>query len=428
MLRQSLVLVLSVFTFVSCNISQNSEEQDQHWDNKLSAEENIASHALAFQSDSVFPFLDELAKTRSVIILGEAGHGDATTMGVKRNMISYLSTKGIKAVAFEGYPFLSCYIFSNKEYSSFTKEWQPESGTKSTWAQEMFHEIRYFLDNNIKVIGIDVYAGFYDIDAAQIILNKYQKEDPFQMDWKKLKDYYYRKFIYPVYVNQISTISVSEQVELMQMINSISNYTHYLIHKKGKTTDFGALLQWIRNINANFSFIKLFEDNIDIYHNIPITTLPFRNRDSQIADNILWQTEYFPKEKFTVWIANYHGVKDISQTINPTDSLLYYIHQCAAEGVYNKLGDKVYSLAFTSLNCIGNDNFETGALESAIAKQTGDAPFAFIDFESLRFADGYRDKEFEAAMIKKKRGKWLYMFDGIYYIKNQQVLPGFDTH
>jgi len=107
MLRQSFVLLLSVFTFVSCNISQNSEEQDQHWDNKLSAEENIASHALAFQSDSVFPFLDELAKTRSVIILGEAGHGDATTMGVKRNMISYLSTKGIKAVAFEGYPFLS---------------------------------------------------------------------------------------------------------------------------------------------------------------------------------------------------------------------------------------------------------------------------------------------------------------------------------
>lgn len=115
-------------------------------------------------------------------------------------------------------------------------------------------------------------------------------------------------------------------------------------------------MQWIRNINANFSFIKLFEDNIDIYHNIPITTLPFRNRDSQIADNILWQTEYFPKEKFTVWIANYHGVKDISQTINPTDSLLYYIHQCAAEGVYNKLGDKVYSLAFTSLNCIGANN------------------------------------------------------------------------
>jgi hypothetical protein len=63
---------------------------------------------------------------------------------------------------------------------------------------------------------------------------------------------------------------------------------------------------------------------------------------------------------------------------------------------------------------------ERGKLEMEIARTIGNAPYAFINFEPLRFADSYRDQEFESSVIIKKHGKWLYIFDGIYYIRDQE--------
>lgn len=420
MLRQLYVFSLLIFTFASCNISKNSEEKNVKWDANLTVEENIANQVVAFQSDSLFPFLDDLAKTRSVIMLGESGHEDATTQEIKKDMVLYLAKKGGYSVAFEGYPFLTCYLLSNKEYSSLTKDWGIDAGPYK-WTSLMYSGMRGYLNQNINVFGIDVYAGFYDIKAVYLMLDKYFKEYPVQIEWEKLERYYYLKFIAEPTKNSVPSLSISAQLELVDMINIISNYTLYIIDKEGKSIDLEAILQWVRIVNTNFSCNKIYETNIDISNNPTITTLPFRNRDSQMAENIIWLTDHFPKDRFTVWLANYHGVKDISQTIYPADSLMYSIHQCAAEGVYNKLRNKLYSLAFTSLNYKGKV-VDPGAFELAIAKKTGDSPYAFVDFESLRFVDGFRDKEFEAAMIKKKKGRWLYMFDGVYYIRDQNVL------
>ena len=209
MLYRSCIFILSLLAFISCCFSSKNINESIVWNDALSTEENIAVQATAFQSDKEFPFLDELARTRSVIFLGESGHDDATTLEIKKNMIFYLYKKGVKTVAFEGYPFLSCYLLSNKEYHSFTKKWLSNAESNSIWAKEMFTEMRFFLDRNISVVGIDVYAGFYDIDAVKIIFNKYQTEFPLQINWDKLREYYYRKFIYPVYVNQSSIISIN---------------------------------------------------------------------------------------------------------------------------------------------------------------------------------------------------------------------------
>ena len=134
-----------------------------------------------------------------------------------------------------------------------------------------------------------------------------------------------------------------------------------------------------------------------------------------MAENMSWIIKNFPEEKFIVWTANFHGAKDISQTRYPADSLLYFTFQSMGEHVYAELGDKVFSLAFTSL--WKNEN-HIGMLETEIANVVGNAPYAFINFENLRFADDYRDVEFESSVFGKKRGKWLYIFDGIYFIRN----------
>jgi hypothetical protein len=398
------------------------KKNDVVYQSFLSLEENIAAQATVLQNDSTYPFLDHLAKTRSVILVGEAEHGDSVTSVVKSRMQRYLLDKGFHSIAYEAVPFLTGYVFSNPKYNTFTDRWRVES--PSDEIIQFFNARR--TENINRIWGIDVYAGDFDIKCAKAILSEYFEEYMFFMDWEKLNNYYISKCVLG------HDIPVSEQTEMMRMIDRISNYAHYVIHKKTATNDLKAVLQWIRNVNTNYSVVEHFSNpyfryGVDLKNTPPLFTLSSRNRDAQIAENILWITEHFPEEKFMVWVANYHGIKDISQTTYPYDSLMYFTHQCAGEAIYNQLGTKFYSLAITSLNREGSpDDINKGFLESAIAKQTHDAPYAFIDFERLRFVDGFRDKEFDAAMIGKKKGKWLYMFDGIYYIRDEKLFDGWE--
>jgi len=212
-------------------------------------------------------------------------------------------------------------------------------------------------------------------------------------------------------------LSENEQFEMMRIFDAISIYTQYLLSEKGESKDLKALMQWIRNANTYYSWGKFYgggHTNED--------KLIWRNRDSQMAENILWTVENYPEEKFTVWCGNLHGAKDISLTYYPADSSRYFIYQTMGESVYSKLGNKMYSIAVTSLNNdYGKEAKDTGVLELEIAKFTNDAPFAFVNCEPLRFAEGYFNRYFDCNAIMKKSGKWLYIFDGIYYIRDQKI-------
>lgn len=236
------------------------------------------------------------------------------------------------------------------------------------------------------------------------------------IDWYQLEILLSRFVSFRGNSNKYKPLSTEELFEMMRIIDQISNQTQYLIFRKGKIIDLQAILQWIRNMNTYFSYNKFYTDGIT-----ETQSLIFRNRDLQMTENIIWITENFPKEKFSVWCANFHGAKDISQTQYPADSLLYFVFQSMGEGVADKLENKVYSLAITSLNDdSGKKEKEKGILEQNIALSTNNAPFAYIDFEPLRFAKGFLDKEFNCNVIMKKNGKWLYIYDGLYYVRDQQ--------
>lgn len=334
-------------------------------------------------------------------------------------MIDNLHGMGFNSIVLEGMPFLTSYVFSNSKYAELTKNWKIEK----IWLLNDLSDKKFqpFLqtiqERRIKIWGIDSYMGYYyDIDAVRTILNEYSSHDPLSIDWNKLRELYFRKFVMipcrgcpePEPENKLS---VGEQYELMRMIDSISNYTQYMMFSKGTTMEMKVIMQWIRNLNTAFSYVEYapFTDG-------PGVNLTNRNRDSQMAENLNWIIKNFPGERFTVWTANFHGAKDISQTRYPADSLLYFTFQSMGESVYATHGDKIYSLAFTSLE----EEKYRGALETEIAGATENAPYAFINFEPLRFADGYRNREFESSVIGKKQGKWLYIFDGLYYIRDQK--------
>lgn len=411
-----------VYSFVGfvflCSYSVDCQERNKgtaepKWVPILTVEQNVANYATPFKTNKEFPFLDELAKSKSVIMLGECGHIDLTTSETIIHMIQYLKGKGFTTLAKESIPFLTSYLLSNFSYIEVTKKWSLHNIARYDWAAK--NETRLFemiKNNELKLWGIDVTFGVYDIAAALAILTKHSMDiEPLVLDWNLLNSRYSDFF---VSLPTARPFTVAEQYELMRMIDSISNYTQYIISEKGKNNDLLAVLQWIRNLNSGFSRVGKFVGTIpDAEMNLHV-----KSRDYQMAENVNWFAEHFPDQKMIVWSANFHHAKDISQTTYPSDSLFYFIHQTAGESVYNKLKEKLYSLAFISLN-YGNE--EKGILEQEIDKITHSAPFAFVDFESLRFVSGFRDKEFDCAVIRKKKGKWLYIFDGLYYIKNQEI-------
>lgn len=411
-MKKCLLIGFCAALIVPCCLSQNNLVSYQ---SELTIEQNIAKNAIAFQSNNEFYFFDDIAERSSVISLGERGHDDISSYEVKSKMINYLKTKQFKSVALEAAPFLSTYVFSNPEYCDLTKDWKIEHFWWLMFREGKEEALKLFTEavyrQEIKIYGMDSHLGDYDVISAKAILDKYLKMFPVDINWSKLQDFYTRYFVFYEYPN-IQPLRTEEQYELMRMIDTISNYVHYIISEKERTTDLAAVLQWIRNINTGFSYVK--------YNNPQSADMQkfiFRNRDIQMAENMIWLTKNYPKEKFIIWQANFHGAKDISQTTYPTDSLLYFIFQSMGETLYNELGDKFYSLAIASLS---PEIENRGVLESEIDIVTNNTPFAFVDFKPLRYADGYRDKELDSEVIMKKKGKWLYIFDGLYYIKDQK--------
>jgi erythromycin esterase len=386
------------------------------WNSSLSMEQNMAKNAIALKNDLDFSFLDKIVDGRSIIILGEEGHLDNSTSEIKIKMIDYLRDKGFNSIIFEGTPLLTSYIFSNPQYAELTKEWDLRIMSSGPVRNDKRFQpfLTALQERKIKLWGKDLYTmTIYDIDAVKTILNKYNDYEILVMDWDKLREFYLRKFVnvdpeYPDYNKH----SVDEQYELMRMIDTLSNYVQYIMFSKETTMELKVIMQWIRDLNTAFSFV---EEELKIA-NVGQTalSLSLRNRDYQMAENVAWIVENFPEEKFIVWTANFHGAKDISQTRYPADSLFYFTFQSMGETLANKYKEKMYSLAFVS----NRSEDEIGELEKEIINTTGNAPYAFIDYESLRFADGYRDKEFESSVIIKKQGKWQYIFDGLYYIRD----------
>jgi len=394
------------------------------WDKNLSNEQNIATNSVALKSETDLSFLDTTANKNSIIVLGEGGHYELKTTEAKINLINYLKKKAYNSIAMETTSFLSAYVFSNPEYKDKTKDWKAENLISSVWTdQKTFQPLIDMLNKReIKLLGIDGQLGSYDIIAAKTILEKYKNEIPFEIDWNKLRNYYFSRLVFYMMPKEYKPLTKSEEYELMNTINNISNYVGYIVSKNHNTQDLKALMHWIQNVKNAFPYNKynMVLEGMKTADDVTFVTYIERNRDEMMAKNVIWHAENDPKEKFTVWCANYHGSKDLSQEYNPDDPLLYFSTQTMGEFLSTSpICKKVYTLAITCKNVYKDCN--DGKLESAIIKATKNAPFAFIDFGSLRFAEGYWNKTFNASIRVNRDGKFLYSYDGLYYLRDQEL-------
>jgi hypothetical protein len=131
-------------------------------------------------------------------MLGEASHYHYATIQTKTKMLNYLIMKEISSVALEDASFLSSYVYSNPEYSDITKNWKVEYfwGLSYMYGDAGKSLVEMINKREIKIWGIDVNAGQYDITSVKALLNKYLTEFPLDIDWDNLELIYFKKFLF----------------------------------------------------------------------------------------------------------------------------------------------------------------------------------------------------------------------------------------
>ena len=187
-----------IYTYFFLTATLGFAGEPTKWDNNLSTEKNIAANAISLKDSADLSFLNPIAKNKSIILLGEAGHYELKTSTEKINIINYLQKKEFKSIALETIPFLTGYVFSNPEYKEKTKDWKIENIWAQVWTDQK--TCKPLMDQinkrEIKLLGIDGQLGMYDVSAAQILLAKYKKEFPLDIDWSKLYKFYITRLIF----------------------------------------------------------------------------------------------------------------------------------------------------------------------------------------------------------------------------------------
>lgn len=142
-------------------------------------------------------------------------------------------------------------------------------------------------------------------------------------------------------------------------------------------------------------------------------------RDEYMAKNLLWfiQTRY-PDKKIMVWAQSSHSAKNI-------DLLAHANKLTLGSEVYKAIGNKMYNLAFTSLEGksgrVGAKPFKVGkvkekSLEYYLAQNASE--YAFVSFKDMDVKEAFYAKLFWHRSISTN---WSKLFDGVFYIKEMYL-------
>lgn len=414
-MRRGIIGLLFSLLCITASGQQNRNNTVIPWSDTLSAEENIARNAIAMQDDDQWDFIEEIVKDKSIVILGEQMHFDITSTTARIGLLRKLHECGFTTLVFEMAPMLSGYAFGRLPSGDMLTLEDLFLYTPWIMHRESITPILEMLNSGyFKFFGMDCDILGYDFLIAQKILDGYPSTDDFNISWDRLSILWMQLINY---VTDPESITFEEQLEYISILNTVRNRVDYLIDIYGNTTDLSALKQWLINMDRNF-----FDFSSRLKYRVfggLLGAMRVQIRDKAMAENVLWYRKNFPDEKLIIWCANLHAAKDASQIMDC--ELNDYYHNLLTENLYHELGNEIYSIAITSLN--RTDLQQPGELERQIVHFTNDAPYAFINCESLRWLDGYRTAVFEFPEVgKRKNGHWLNIFDGIYYIRDIECM------
>lgn len=399
---------------------------------EASVEKQIASYMIPFEQVDQTSF-EEIANrigNSDIVILGEASHGDGRTFEVKSDLVKYLvEEKGFTTFAFESRDFLElAYVRGNLFLKDRLDEYLKEDWVRqwSPWgpAQEIQVLVDVLNTKSINPIGLETYSYSSELIALKLIEEKLKEDNQVirLVDWELLNQLHVK--IFDETYDENTSENVHLYVSILQdLFNEVIRFEAYDPFT----------LQLLENAitSAELKYYSALEPNSSNLNKV--ITL----RDTQMSKNLIWYKEQHPEAKIIVWMANFHGAKELSAvTFNGEDDYSYEGQKVFAELITEKYGDKVFSLAFTSSEGKSKMPYDfegveettiispKNSLEEELALTGMD--YGYIDFKVLREQKKYNEKRFHSVLLgyHNQEGSWLKVFDGLFYIKrNDRANP-----
>ena len=289
---------------------------------------------------SDYSALKELLKDVEIVMLGEQSHGEATAYETKIKLIKYLHEE----LGFDWLVFESGFYDVHKAWQSI-EEGMPVreamgNSISFVWGtcKDLIPLADYIeatkVNHPIKLLGFDsqFYTNFSKKHLLSDLSNYLEKTDPAILktkDWKHLKEnleYSFKLEKKKLKKNQpeLDTIYLNHLVEKLNQLPS-DDQTNFWI-------------QTLKNIKIHLSDFVLGTDD----------------RDKQMADNLFWIKEKYPKSKIICWGATSHFLYNSTEARmkNPIIQLLAgnYLKKNPRMGnfVKERYGDKVFTIGFTA--------------------------------------------------------------------------------
>jgi erythromycin esterase len=362
-----------------------------------------------------------------IVILGEQDHGDATSMLAKSKLVKYLvEKKGFSVLLWEDDYFAFDQMSSNPgQYTvdSFKNIVSPYWSTSA-----VMQDLWGYLSENAqkpKPITMNGFGIAFRSSYAQRNL-RLQLEALLKIKQLSLEKSEDRSWYLSIVDSLVLNNSNNFDEQTRQKFFSWCDRLQKELGGKSKS-EISAEEQFIYNIKAKAEYTWLREYRV-----------------KHMAANAHWLLQNrYKNKKVIIWTANYHATRDYGKVVenHPTSGPMYKnaIDKDTVKSFTQLLLEKgqesIYSLACISLsgtytprawirvdNPVEKINIPSGNIESVLNQQT--AQSLFVDLKTLP-----RDHILQSpwymipvAHTRSLISQWVYVFDGILFVKEQKGL------
>jgi erythromycin esterase len=368
----------------------------------------IASISPVADDDSNLRALKNLVDNKRIVVLGEDAHENASGVEAHHRIIKFLTRElGFNRVLFERdmYPFWKAQQCSLRGMDGHTIA--TELGRRMQYyPKEWINLYEDLMKSGVTIGGFDIaYDGYFSSNITNEIRQVIgEMQEPLTAEDAS----YYLQFasdaeLALTYTKNIYSIDQIENISRI-IINDLKSRRDRVwpdIYVQVIQNNIG-LLKWANSRKASRTTdMKKF----------------YKERDVQMAKNILWWLDAFPNEKFIIHCSNYHAARNLKLSGNVRSMIDLLTDSIPAVEIFS-LANITYSGSFgyvtEGVEPIQVPRRTGTSLETALHKKN--FKYSLVDFTGPNRSDNRQFIVDSMAPLLEKKQRWTNAYDGMLFI------------